>query len=54
MDNSLQRNAGGKSKKFRPLVNGGGLGNLAIYTTTAGSGSFTAPGSKQSGELEHG
>lgn len=47
MNNSFERNVGGKSKNYRPLVYGGGLGNLAIYITTAGEWCLLLTGTKQ-------
>ena len=47
MNNCFQRNAVGKSKNYRPLVDGGGLGNLAIYITTAGEWFLLLTGTKQ-------
>lgn len=49
MNNRFQEIAGGKLKNYRPLVNGGGLSNLAIYITTAGGLLTQLTGSKQRG-----
>ena len=52
MNKSFQEIAGGKLKKFRSLVNGGGLGDLAIYITTAGGWYSLPSGTKQPGETK--
>jgi len=47
VNKSIQRKAGGKLKNYRPLVDGGGLSNLAIYITTAGEWFLLLTGTKQ-------
>lgn len=47
MNKRLQQIVGGKQKNYRPLVQGGGLSNLAIYITTAGGLLKQLTGTKQ-------